>query len=94
MGSQFNMGSGAVGMMGLLISIPGGGGGIPPGGGGGGGAAGIDGGGGGRGGGAGIILGEAGRGVGLRTSFGNTMLSACSSLISDLISSNFFCIDS
>lgn len=89
-GSQFSIGSGAVGIIGLLSCIPGGGGGTPPGtGGGGGGAAGIDGGGGG-GGGIGIV-GEAGRGVALSTSLGITMLSAFSSPISDLMSSSFFC---
>lgn len=91
MGSQFNIGNGAVGIIGLLISIPGGGGGAPPGAGGGGGGAGIAGGGGG--GGAGI-LGEGGRGVGLRVSFGITTFSAFSLVISDLISSSFCCMAS
>ena len=68
MGSQFNIGNGAVGIMGLLISIPGGGGGAPPGAGGGGGAAGIAGGGGG--GGTGTVGVGGGRGVELRVSFG------------------------
>ena len=93
-GSQFNIGNGAVGIIGLLIFIPGGGGGAPPGagGGGGGGAAGIAGGGGG-GGGTGI-LGEGGRGVELRVSFGITMFSAFSLVISDLMSSSFCCMAS
>ena len=87
-GSQFNMGNGAVGIIGLLILIPGGGGGAPPGAGGGGGAAGTAGGGGAGGTGT---LGETGMGVGLRTSFGIKMLSAFSSLISDLMTSSFCC---
>ena len=92
MGSQFNIGNGAVGIIGLLISIPGGRGGAPPGagGGGGGGAAGIAGGGGG--GGTGTLGEGGGRGVELRISFGITMFSAFSFVISDLMSSSFCCI--
>ena len=94
MGSQFNIGNGAVGITGLLISTPGSGGGAPPGtgGGGGGGAAGIAGGGGA--GGAGTLGEGGGRGAELSTSFGITMFSEFSLVISDLMSSSFCCIAS
>jgi len=89
-GSQFNIGSGAVGIIGLFSTTSGGTGDAPLGRGGGGGAEGIAGGSGG-GGGTGI-LGEAGRGVVSRISFGIVMSVAVSSVIPDLTSSNFFCI--